>query len=266
MKKFILFLLTSSLTVICNASDILVKISDGVDSDMLKAKMESTAARILNEVNDAQAQNRDLNFQTMGVNENVSHSMAMLWEHTPFVCSDELIVEHCITTKSGYQIRNIPLLMKPRGGREFNEDEYQEAVISFDKSGNVERFLLSISQSLYMNIIKNKGVTDLRRRQILLDFVEQLHTAYYQHDITFLNNVFSDDSELSSEILSNNKKLKDNYIAKLRRIFSSTSSIKVKIDEIEVMCHPYKKEFYGVTLHQGYGTMAYHDDGYLFLL
>ena len=242
MKKFILFLLTSSLTVICNASDILVKISDGVDSDMLKAKMESTAARILNEVNDAQAQNRDLNFQTMGVNENVSHSMAMLWEHTPFVCSDELIVEHCITTKSGYQIRNIPLLMKPRGGREFNEDEYQEAVISFDKSGNVERFLLSISQSLYMNIIKNKGVTDLRR------------------------NVFSDDSELSSEILSNNKKLKDNYIAKLRRIFSSTSSIKVKIDEIEVMCHPYKKEFYGVTLHQGYSTMAYHDDGYLFLL
>lgn len=272
---YLLFAVTSS------ASDIQVKISDGVDSEGLKTKMEIATSRILNEVNDAQAQNRDLNFHTMGVNESVSRSMAMLWENTPFVCSDELIVEHCITTKSGYQIRNIPLLMKPRGDREFNEDEYQEAVISFDKNGNVESFYLTISQALYMNVIKdNKEVTDLRRRQLILDYVEQFRTAYNQRDINFLNQVFSDDALIitgkviiqkhqegfNTQKIQYNKQTKEEYIAKLRGIFKSVSYIKVTFDEIEVMRHPANKDFYGVTLHQGWRTSTYGDDGYLFLL
>jgi hypothetical protein len=276
---YLLFCLLSYAT--SRAGNIQVKISDGVDSEVLKNKMEENTAKILNEVNDAQAQNRDLNFHTMGVNESVSRSMAMLWENTPFVCSDELIVEHCITTKSGYQIRNIPLLMKPRGDREFNEDEYQEAVISFDRNGNVESFYLTISQALYMNVIKdNKEVTDLRRRQLILDYVEQFRTAYNQRDINFLNQVFSDDALIitgkviiqkhqegfNTQKIQYNKQTKAEYIAKLRRIFSSVSYIKVTFDEIEVMRHPANKDFYGVTLHQGYSTSAYHDDGYLFLL
>ena len=92
MRHF-LFLFYLLFAKTCIASDIQVKISDGVDSDMLKTKMENTIAKILNKVNDAQAQNRDLNFHTMGVNESVSRSLAMLWENTPFICSDELIVE-----------------------------------------------------------------------------------------------------------------------------------------------------------------------------
>ena len=273
---FFLLIATTS-----RATDIQVKISDGVDSESLKTKMENATSRILNEVNDAQAQNRDLNFHIMGVSESVSRSMAMLWENTPFVCSDELIVEHCITTKSGYQIRNIPLLMKPRGDREFNEDEYQEAVISFDKNGNVESFYLTISQALYMNVIKeNKEVSDLRRRQLILDYVEQFRTAYNQRDINFLQQVYSDDALIitgkviiqkhregfNTQKIQYNKQTKAEYIAKLRRIFSSVSYIKVTFDEIEVMRHPAKKDFYGVTLHQGYSTSDYHDDGYLFLL
>lgn len=276
---YLLFCLLSYAT--SRAGNIQVKISDGVDSEVLKNKMEENTAKILNEVNDAQAQNRDLNFHTMGVNESVSRSMAMLWENTPFVCSDELIVEHCITTKSGYQIRNIPLLMKPRGDREFNEDEYQEAVISFDRNGNVESFYLTISQALYMNVIKeNKEVSDLRRRQLILDYVEQFRTAYNQRDINFLNQVFSDDALIitgkviiqkhqegfNTQKIQYNKQTKEEYIAKLRGIFKSVSYIKVTFDEIEVMRHPANKDFYGVTLHQGWRTSRYGDDGYLFLL
>ncbi len=279
--KRLYFLLIWMIAAASNATDIQVKISDGVDSEALKSRMEGSIARILNEVNDAQAQNRDLNFHKMGVSESVSRSMAMLWENTPFICSDDLIVEHCITTKSGYQIRNIPLLMKPRGDREFNEDEYQEAVISFDKSGEVVSFYLTISQSLYMNVIKeNKEITDLRRRQLILDYVEQFRTAYNQRDINFLNQVFSEDALIitgkviiqkhqegfNTQKIQYNKQTKQEYIAKLRRIFSSVSYIKVTFDEIEVMRHPVNKDFYGVTLHQGYSTSAYHDDGYLFLL
>ena len=32
------------------------------------------------------------------------------------------------------------------------------------------------------------------------------------------------------------------------------------------MRHPVNPDFYGVTLHQGYTSDRYHDDGYVFLL
>ena len=65
---------------------------------------------------------------------------------------------------------------------------------------------------------------------------------------------------------------KEQYIRNLRGVFARNSYIKVTFDEIEVMRHPVKTDFYGVTLHQGWstynknGTQGYHDDGYVFLL
>ena len=194
MKK-IFTTIIFSLTIALQAASVTVTITDGVDNDALRQKMEHNIARILDEINAAQAADRNLNFAVMGVNTDVQRSMAMLWENTPFLCTDDEIVEHCITTGSGYQIRNIPLMMKPTAERAFNEEEYQEAVISFDKQGNVSSFYLSISMNLYMNVIKsNLELTDLRRRQMILDYVEQFRTAYNQKDLQFLNQVFSDDA------------------------------------------------------------------------
>ena len=257
-------------------------ISDGIDNATIKSKIESTVSQMLTEINVAQAAGRSLNFAAMGsLNTRVQQSMAMLWENSPFVCTDEEIIEHCITTGSGYQVRNIPLMMKPTGEREFNEDEYQEAVISFDKQGNVESFYLSISMNLYMNVIKsNLELTDLRRRQLILDYVEQFRTAYNQKDINFLNQVFSDDALIitgkviqqkhaegfSTPKIQYNKQSKEQYIKNLRGVFARNNYIKVTFDEIEVMRHPVNPNFYGVTLLQGWTSGKYHDDGYLFLL
>ena len=257
-------------------------VSDGIDNATIKSKIESTVSQMLTEINVAQAAGRSLNFAAMGsLNTRVQQSMAMLWENSPFVCTDEEIIEHCITTGSGYQVRNIPLMMKPTGEREFNEDEYQEAVISFDKQGNVESFYLSISMNLYMNVIKsNLELTDLRRRQLILDYVEQFRTAYNQKDINFLNQVFSDDALIitgkviqqkhaegfSTPKIQYNKQSKEQYIKNLRGVFARNNYIKVTFDEIEVMRHPVNPNFYGVTLLQGWTSGKYHDDGYLFLL
>lgn len=280
MKK-IFSIIIFSLTIALQAASITVTITDGVDNDALRQKMEHNIARILDEINAAQAADRNLNFAAMGVNTDVQRSMAMLWENTPFLCTDDEIVEHCITTGSGYQIRNIPLMMKPTAERAFNEEEYQEAVISFDKQGNVSSFYLSISMNLYMNVIKsNLELTDLRRRQMILDYVEQFRTAYNQKDLQFLNQVFSDDALIitgkvimqkhaegfTSQKIEYNKQSKREYINKLRRIFQNARYFKVTFDEIEVMRHPTNPNFYGVTLLQGYTNNNYHDDGYLFLL
>lgn len=281
MNRFFLlffFLLASTIT---KAKNITVTISDGIENDAVKSRIENATARILNEVNAAQAAGRALNFSALGLAQNVQQSMAMLWENSPFVCTDEEIVEHGITTGSGYQVRNIPLLMKPTGERDFNEDEYQEAVISFDRTGEVESFYLTISMNLYMKVItENRELTDLRRRQMILDYVERFRTSYNQKDINFLEQVFSDDAliitgrviqqrhgdGLTSPKIQYNKQSKQQYLTNLRRVFQNTKYLRVNFDEIEVMRHPVNPDFYGVTLHQGWTSNTYHDEGYVFLL
>lgn len=282
MKKLIVFVLMAFFAINSQAEEVTFTISDGIDNATIKSKIESTISRMLTEINSAQEAKRNLNFSAMGnIGTRVQQSMAMLWENSPFMCTDGEIIEHCITTGSGYQVRNIPLMMMPTGEREFGEDEYQEAVISFDKQGNVESFYLSISMNLYMNVIKsNLELTDLRRRQLILDYVEQFRTAYNQKDINFLNQVFSDDALIitgkviqqkhaegfSTPKIQYNKQSKEQYIKNLRGVFARNSYIKVTFDEIEVMRHPVNANFYGVTLLQGWTSGTYHDDGYLFLL
>ena len=282
MRKVLLLSMMAFAAILCKAEKVNFTISDGIDNAAIKSKIESTVSKMLSEINDAQDDKRNLNFSAMGnIGTRVQQSMAMLWENSPFMCTDDELIEHCLTTGSGYQVRNIPLMMKPTGEREFGEDEYQEAVISFDKQGNVESFYLSISMNLYMNVIKsNLELTDLRRRQLILDYVEQFRTAYNQKDINFLNQVFSDDALIitgkvittkhaegfTSQKIQYNKQSKEQYIKNLRGVFARNSYIKVTFDDIEVMRHPVNKDFYGVTLLQGWTSGKYHDDGYLFLL
>ena len=261
-------------------ADVTVQI-DGIDNATVKAKMERTMSAFLTEVNNAQSSKRALNFGGMGLSTNVQSSVSMLWENSPFECTDEEIIEHCIQTGSGYQVRNIPLMMRPTDSS-FNEDEYQEAVFSFDRNGNMESFYLTLSMNLYMNVIKsNKSVTDLRRRQLILDYVEHFRTAYNQKDKEFLEAVFSDDAliitgkVIPQRVRDNiqlparveyTRQTKRQYMTKLSQVFAANKHIKVTFDEIRVVMHPTKSEWYGVTLHQGWTSDRYHDDGWLFLL
>ena len=278
MKKNLIFLL---LFVAQNImADVTVQI-DGIDNATVKAKMERTMSAFLTEVNNAQSSKRALNFGGMGLSTNVQSSVSMLWENSPFECTDDEIMEHCIQTGSGYQVRNIPLIMRPTDSS-FNEDEYQEAVFSFDRNGNMESFYLTLSMNLYMNIIKsNKSVTDLRRRQLILDYVEHFRTSYNQKDKEFLEAVFSDDAliitgkVIPQRVRDNiqlparveyTRQTKRQYMTKLSQIFAANKHIKVTFDEIRVVMHPTKSEWYGVTLHQGWTSDRYHDDGWLFLL
>lgn len=283
MKKFFLLLAFVSFFSMASWANVTVSISDGLSNAALQQKMEQKMTTLLTEINAAQSEDRNLNFKALKLIASVQRSLAMLWENSPFVCTDEEIVESCIETNSGYQVRNIPLLMKPRADRTFNESEYQEAVISFDRSGEIESFYLSISMNLYMNVIRgNMDLTDFRRRQLILDYVEQFRTSYNTKDIHFLEQVFSDDALIitgkvvkskksdgafaPAEKITYKKYSKQEYLSHLKATFAAKSWIKVTFDEIEVMRHPTNTNFYGVTLHQGYSSSNYHDDGYLFLL
>lgn len=277
MRKYILafFVFLAQMT---NAA-IQVSITDGITNQTVKAKMENAMSAFLTEANLAQSQHRALNFKGLGISTSVQESVSMLWENSPFECTDEEIVEHCITTGTGYQVRNIPLMMRPTD-ENFNEEEYQEAVFSFDKNGNMESFYLSIAMNQYLKIIKsNLEVTDLRRRQLILDYVERFRTSYNQKDLAFLNQIFSNDALIITgkvvkqsrdgirlpDKIEYNKRSKQQYLANLKQQFARNKYIKVTFDDVEIR-RASDVNIYGVTVRQGYTTDNYHDDGYVFMV
>lgn len=269
-----------SFTSLFAQNSISLIVSDGLHNEILKNKVENTISSLLTEINQAQATNRALNLNGHNLSQKAKESLSMLWENVPFRCVDSEIVEICIQTGSGYQIRNIPLVLKPENGQ-MNEDEYQEAVISFDQNGQVTSFYLTLAMNLYMGVMKsNLEVQDLRRRQLILDYVEQFRTAYNTKDIPFLTQIFSDDALIiTGNVVQSRqydgryspkvvykKQSKEQYLRNLTNIFRTKKYIKVAFNDIKVVQAKEKPNYYGVLLHQGWTSDSYSDTGYVFLL
>lgn len=279
MRKTVLLMITMLACLIVNASTpVSIVISDGISDGVMKAKMEQAMSALFTEAGTAYEANRNLNYAALPISESAKEDLSMLWENSKFVCWDEKVVQHCLTTGTGYQVRNIPLELVDAD----EDDKYHEAVLNFDKKGNMTSFHLAISNNLYMNVIKSDlQLTDLRRRQLILDWTEQFRTAYNQKDLNFLEAVFSDDAliltgkvmqrttrdgvELPPEIVIIEKNKRE-YMKSLATVFKSNKHIRVTFDDIEVLMHSTSEDVYGVTLRQGWTADRYHDDGYLFLL
>lgn len=251
-----------------------------LDQPAQKEQAQHNISLLLTEFNMASAEGRAVRFDSIPVAESVRTCIMRIWENTPFRTGDTEIIERCLHTyDNAYQVRNIPLFLKSEG-----EEQYQEAVIGFDKTGTITDFHLALDNNLYVKVLK-KGwdVTDLRRRQIILDYVEQFRTAYNTKDMEFLEQIYSDDaliitgkvvrtapSEMnnfmSEDKVIYNKQSKRQYLTNLARVFRANKRINVVFDDIKVVGHPAKRGFYGVTLKQGYTSDIYSDSGYLFLL
>lgn len=251
-----------------------------LDNAELKSKVQQNISRLLTEFNLASAAGRDVNFDSITIGMPAQMCIQMIWKNTPFRTGDTEVIERCLNTYGGdYEVRNIPLFLK--GG---DTEQYQEAVIGFDRQGNIIDFHLTIDNNLYVKVLK-KGwdVTDLRYRQIILDYVEQFRTAYNTKDMDFLEQIYSDDaliitgkviksvpSEMNNFMPEDkviyNKQNKRQYLNNLARVFRSNKRINVMFDDIKVIRHPAKENYYGVTLKQGYTSDYYSDSGYLFLL
>lgn len=279
MKKIILSIVLLLTNIyVWGSEPVSIILADGIDNSTIKTKMEQAMSALFTETGSAWEAKRNLNYAILHISEDAKTDISGLWENSPFICEEAEVVQHCLTTATGYQVRNIPLELVEAD----EDDKYHEAVINFDRNGNMKSFHLSISNNLYMDIIKsNMELTDLRRRQLILDWTEQFRTAYNQKDIKFLEDIFSDDALIiTGRVVERNssdgiklppkveliKKTKREYLDKLIITFNANKHIRVTFDEIEVMMHPISKDVYGVSLHQGYTSDKYHDDGYLFLL
>ncbi len=278
-------LILSALLFTCfltSAQDIKFRINDGLGDARLRNKIESNISVFLQACNSAYSGQRALDMADISISQEAAQSVAMLWRNMPFCCRESLVVERILQTYAGYQVRNIPIEVKDAKG----QPVYQELVIDMDEEGVISRVNLAIQNHLYQRVFANgKEVTDLRHRQMILDYVEQFRTAYNRKDISFLEEVFSDDALIitgkvirrkrgdNTAVLKEDRQVvykeqsKKEYLDRLRTVvFPSASYIRVNFSDIKVSKHPSIEGYYGVTLRQGYESSVYSDDGYLFML
>lgn len=288
MRKYLYSVIVAcflaSFSAVNASNNVKLEIMDGLNNGALKTRMERASSALLTEINTAYAENRALNLVNLGLAESAVNGLVALWENAHFYCDDSEVVQSCLQSGDGYQVRQIPLMIKPAG--ETLDDEYQEAVITFDATGKITRLNFTLSTNVYQNVMKKgKSVTEVSRRQQILSYVEQFRTAYNEEDIVFLENIFSEDALIITGTVTKVKKTdgagitynkvtykkqsKQEYISRLKKSFATNSWINVKFDDVKVVKHPNPRMegFYGVTVHQLYSNSSgYSDDGYLFLL
>ena len=255
-----------------------------MQDEVVKERVQQSLTKLLTEVNMAQFERRQPELVGCGLDGGAVSDVMALWKTSPFRCAETEVIEKCLQTPSGYQVRNIPLVMEPLDPEAYGDDTYQEAVVNFSRSGEITGVYFAIGMHLYSKVIRsNITVTDLRRRQVILDFVENFRTAYNRKDLVFLDQVFSDNALIITGKVVKSVKGGDNpfrlnhdieykrqtkqeYMANLRNVFNSNKMIRVIFDDIKVVKHPAKEHYYGVTLKQGFTSDRYHDVGYVFLL
>lgn len=280
MKKIITYIFFALLSVTANAQ-VEVEIIDGIDNPQLKTRIENTASKFLSETSNAYSQNRALNLSGL-VNNDAEMSIEMLWENVHFTPEDKYIGEILLSTSDGFQIRNIPLQIKPQDAD--SDTDYKEAVINFDRNGNISSVYFSVENNTYKQIME-KGVqlNDVARRMEILDYVERFRTSYNQKDIAFLNQVFSDDAliitgkviepkkmsdglSISFPQITYTKQSKQQYLSNLQRIFNNVRYINVKFDDVQIKRHGVNPNIYGVKVVQHWNTSNYSDEGYVFMV
>ena len=111
----------------------------------------------------------------------------------------------------------------------------------------------------------NMEPSDLRCRQVILDFIEQFRTALNMKDINFLKTVLGADSlgNISSMDYKGNA---STYLKTLIRVLKTNNKMIAKVDDIEVDQHTVNKNIYGVSFLLTWACGNYRDEGYLFQL
>ena len=281
-KKWLLCAAFAMLASNLSAQNTIALTVTDISNVSVTQKINANASALLTEFNKAYSENRTPSLYNIdGLSRDAKSSILSMWEMAPFYCTQSIINERGLRMSSGgWQVRNIPLFLKNMPMNEASK----EIVINFDKYGEIDDIYFSIFDNMgYNDFMQNKGndETDLRRRQAILNFVENFRTAYNRKDIDLLGKVFSDDALIItgkvvkqtkadnvflSEKIEYHVKNKKEYIASLRSAFQNNTRINVIFDDIEVSRHPKYDEIYGVTLKQGWNSDKYSDIGFLFLM
>lgn len=218
------------------------------------------------------------------VTDEAKQRILSLWESNSFGCSEvNLNLAVVNLPDKSIELRGIPIIMKLSSDSIHTE----EGVLILKNNGKINDLYFGLPAQQYRSLLSaGSNVTDFKRRQIILDFVENFRTAYNRKDVSYIENVFSDNALIivgqvvkqesnSSGILEKSLKedqvklikySKTQYIDNLKNCFKNNKFIKVGFDNIEIIQHRLYPFIYGVPLEQTWSSTGYSDKGYLFLL
>lgn len=265
------------------AQSIQFSISSGYNSRTPgKEYVESNITDLLNTIQRAGKSNGTPNLQAIQMEPRAKTRLQSLWNNCHFTCTDINNIFPCITDVEGFQVRGIPVRMKPQDAAYRGEIE-RELVVSFNRKGIITGVSLALNN---INVTKIMGegnaVKDLSERRMIMKFLEDFRCYYNEKDTAALRAVYSDDAIIITgsvvqrkqmgDISTNkmeiryNKQNKDQYMESIKSCFQRNKFINVEFDKIDVVKHPSKVGIYGVTLHQKWESSRYTDDGWLFLV
>lgn len=274
------------------AVSVTLTIDEGVERPVSLSQAEHNLGLILTEINRAQQAKSILTTKGFPMDDFSLKSLLRLWAVTPFYCDDEEVVERCWIFKDGtMMVSHIPLIITPEG-EDFGVGTYQEAVVEFDRRGNITDFRLALDAHTAESMERCGSVVEKEKQMIIMQYIERFRTAYNQRDSNYIEKIFSDDALIitgkvvttrsRSDVGGMNQKVeytkqtKEQYLRNLKRAFRRNKWIDVKFSEIgengeEGGCagitqSTVDKTKYGVRLRQEWNSSNYSDKGYLFLL
>jgi hypothetical protein len=255
-----------------------------IENKTVKAKIDENVSKLLSEINMAFTNKRVPSLVGIQMSDEAKSAVLALWETSPFRSQEDEIYKDILNlSNGGMELRNIRLFMANADSTHRN----QEGVIVFTKAGVIDNFYLSIGTNQYEKVMaEGKDITDMRRRETILNFVENFRTSYNRKDLDFLKKVFSNDAliitgkvikekvsdsnslmqSLSKEKIVYVKQTKSEYMTKMQQIFAANSYLNIKFDELKVVRHGKYPNYYGITIKQYWNSSKYSDVGYVFLL
>ncbi len=270
-------------------SEVKVTLTSGYPTSSFKRTVERNCSELLTMLSSAYIQQDQLLALHSGImTEKGIESLNFTWSATPFYCTEPAICDVLIKTTSGYQLRNIPV---------FANEEENEIGIDLDSRGNISEVFFSVPMHQYKNLMAGSNeVVDQTRREILLNFLEGVRTAYMRKDINYIENIYSDKALIIvgrqvQKTDHNTIQLRDNsgkevfykpapvgteykrmtkqeYIRGLRDVFRRNKSIRLKFNEIQIAQNKKTgyESYYGVSMIQDWNSDTYSDSGLLFFL
>ena len=267
------------------------RFSGGISNEQLKQNMERNVSALLSEINNAESAGRSLDFSGIRITETARGGLNSLWANLRFRCEWKTNVQNCLRDVQEFEIRQIPVEMKPLDNT-YKGEIHKELTVSFNRNGMITGVRTAMDNNSYMSLMAGgMSVKDVRMRREILKFVEDFRSYYDEKNLNAIDEIFSDNAliitgrvlrkDLTSQSNADiripgkniifNKQTKTQYINNLRNVFRVNRYIKVDFSDIELIRHSSRENIYGVRLRQRWNSQRYNgstymDDGYVFLL
>lgn len=280
------FILTS---VQCKSVRFDVADSTIVDK-LIRKEMEKNLSNLLSEINQANTEKRDLNYNGINIDSIAASNLTAIWRNIHFSIDDTATRLRCLSQVTGYQVREINITLNPLDPS-FEESRQKELSVSFSKEGTISGVRLALNPNTKATFFEGTSIEDSMRRLEILAFIEDFHNYYIEKNIDALKKIYADNvwvkHKATNSIVEANylkgeyhEEDKQQYITRLSNdIFVRYRYINVDFDHITIeRCGtPGKTNYYGVNIHQNWAAInnsaakdsqkASSDvDGWLFML